>query len=78
MQITLGQSLAGAAARFHHRAALSVCWEAAVILRIDQAAGEDSTVTSAFRREVKRGAASEVRLDSSDMNSKSEGIILLI
>lgn len=54
MRITLGESPAGVAARFHHDAAVLACWEAAVILCIDQAAGKDKTVTSSFRREGKR------------------------
>lgn len=56
MRITLGESPAGVAKHFHHDAAVSACWEVAVILCIDQAAaaGKDKMVVSSFRREGKR------------------------
>lgn len=46
MRITLGESPAGVSAHFHHGAAVSAFWEAAVTLCIDQAVGKDKTVAS--------------------------------
>lgn len=82
MRITLGESPAGVTAHLHHGAAVSACWEAAVILCIDQAAGRDMTVESLRKREGERGAeatgltiASDVGPDSPDIFSNGKGMI---
>lgn len=68
MRITLGESPAGVAKHFHPDAAVWACWEAELILCIDQAAGKDKMVASSFRREGKR-REEEVPLSQSHQRS---------
>lgn len=53
MWITLGESAAHVAVRFHYHTTILVFGEAVVILSIDQIAGTDKTALSYFRQRLK-------------------------